>query len=36
MNLPVGYLGEDTERAYELCLLRELQPKVQPLSFWRI
>ena len=36
MKLPVGYLGKDTERAHELCLLCELQPNVQPLSFWRI
>ncbi len=36
MDVPIGCLGEDTERAHELCLLCELQSKVQPLSVWRI
>jgi len=36
MDVPIGFLGEDTERAHELRLLCELQSKVQPLSIWRI
>lgn len=36
MKAPIGCLGESTERAHELCLLCELQSKVQPLSIWRI
>ena len=36
MNVPIGLLGKDTERAHELRLLCELQSKVQPLSIWGI